>query len=684
MPFSVAERAHEHGSQTTTAPQADTAALETAADMPTARAGRHRPSARLRPSQVPVRSPREVVRGPGQPLATPLRADMENRFGADFSTVRVHADDAARSSAADLGARAYTSGEHVVLGDGDADRPTLAHELAHILQQRQGPVAGTRHGDFSLSDAADVDERAAEATAHRALSGAAPDREAPGPTDGPHSGTPSVQRTVIVGKERYVDPRTENRKIEEDSKEYEEQHEKFDKLIKEVVKEAKSLKAADAKPQPGAAKPQESLAKAKKDAKAKKNAAQAKRAVVSEKRGITGSPEEKPEAKEGDKARLSNDIMVGIHARLRHYWQSADVIDGTSVSELTRKLALEVSSKHRLTPAERRAARGYAQERQKGLSNKTRGYKRRNKAIKNITGSSLANASDATRPAGKPKVYRDSSKVVHRIHQGSNRSFSGKFKDNYWGLLRKWSKDEGQPVRCGKCREPIDLYAKKKKKHDPTYRSIDHHVAYSSLKGGAPRLEVCDSWDHWEVTRQAAVDAISHDYLDDGSGLQVETGYWTEKKDNSTGKTSKKVPDKKIPVPRITRQSKTDADEDARVETNLRPMHQGCNSGKGGTTETDSIGPQLKGECPARKPGGGSCNLPRAAVDTKHLPPVVDEAPAKMSTDDDKKSTSADEMDVQSEGEQEEDQLDKDELDEDQLDEDELDKDELESESGSD
>ncbi|MFH8342501.1 DUF4157 domain-containing protein [Streptomyces sp. AM6-12] len=116
-----------------------------------------------------------VLRAPGRPLAEPVRQEMEARFGADFSDVRVHDDAAAQSSAAGLGARAYTSGSHVVLGPGGADRHTLAHELTHVLQQRQGPVAGTPTGDgLRVSDPADRFERAAEANAHRVLAGPVP------------------------------------------------------------------------------------------------------------------------------------------------------------------------------------------------------------------------------------------------------------------------------------------------------------------------------------------------------------------------------------------------------------------------------------------------------------------------------------------------------------------------------
>lgn len=89
----------------------------------------------------------EVLRSPGRPLDESARATMESRFGHHFGDVRVHDDGRAALSAGDVAARAYTVGNHVVLGDGrpaagspDADR-LLAHELTHVVQQR-GAVGG--------------------------------------------------------------------------------------------------------------------------------------------------------------------------------------------------------------------------------------------------------------------------------------------------------------------------------------------------------------------------------------------------------------------------------------------------------------------------------------------------------------------------------------------------------------
>ncbi|WP_433263966.1 eCIS core domain-containing protein [Actinosynnema sp. CS-041913] len=114
----------------------------------------------------------EVLGDAGRPLDEPVRAEMETRLGADFSDVRLHTGTTAQRSADEVGARAFTSGNHVVIGDGGSDKHTLAHELVHVIQQRHGPVAGTDRGDgIGISDPGDRFEREAETTATKALSG---------------------------------------------------------------------------------------------------------------------------------------------------------------------------------------------------------------------------------------------------------------------------------------------------------------------------------------------------------------------------------------------------------------------------------------------------------------------------------------------------------------------------------
>ncbi len=94
------------------------------------------------PVSAGTRTAIERLRGTGRPLPVPVRTRMEDAFGADFSDVRVHTGPAAQTLNRQIGARAFTTGSDVVLGDtsvhggsADDDR-VLAHELTHVLQNR--------------------------------------------------------------------------------------------------------------------------------------------------------------------------------------------------------------------------------------------------------------------------------------------------------------------------------------------------------------------------------------------------------------------------------------------------------------------------------------------------------------------------------------------------------------------
>lgn len=81
--------------------------------------------------------------GSGHALPTGLRTRMEQTLGADLGNVRVHEG----SEAEAVGAIAYTRGADLHFAPGrynpgsPAGRELLAHELAHVLQQREGRVA---------------------------------------------------------------------------------------------------------------------------------------------------------------------------------------------------------------------------------------------------------------------------------------------------------------------------------------------------------------------------------------------------------------------------------------------------------------------------------------------------------------------------------------------------------------
>ncbi|MFJ9786869.1 DUF4157 domain-containing protein [Amycolatopsis sp. NPDC101161] len=118
-----------------------------------------------------------VSSGGGSPLDTSTRADMESRFGADFSDVRVHTDGAAHESAKSVSAQAYTVGSNIVFQRDQYDPSSaggqhmLAHELTHVVQQRSGPVEGTDvGGGVKVSSPSDRFEREAVANADRLMS----------------------------------------------------------------------------------------------------------------------------------------------------------------------------------------------------------------------------------------------------------------------------------------------------------------------------------------------------------------------------------------------------------------------------------------------------------------------------------------------------------------------------------
>lgn len=91
----------------------------------------------------------EPVKGSGQPLAESTRDYFEPRFRTDFSQVRLHTDSRAAEAAKSVNAKAFTLGKNVVFGAGQYTPGTstgkrlLAHELTHVVQQKQGSVKST-------------------------------------------------------------------------------------------------------------------------------------------------------------------------------------------------------------------------------------------------------------------------------------------------------------------------------------------------------------------------------------------------------------------------------------------------------------------------------------------------------------------------------------------------------------
>ncbi|MDQ1728836.1 MAG: hypothetical protein QOD33_961 [Pyrinomonadaceae bacterium] len=118
-----------------------------------------------------VNDPRaiETQLGSGQSLDAEVRSRMESAFGESFSGVQVHADSDAAGISQNLNARALTVGQHIAFGTAEYQPGTLigdaliAHELAHVLQQRGGAGAASPAekgaGEYGSLEA-DADEAA--------------------------------------------------------------------------------------------------------------------------------------------------------------------------------------------------------------------------------------------------------------------------------------------------------------------------------------------------------------------------------------------------------------------------------------------------------------------------------------------------------------------------------------------
>ena len=106
-------------------------------------------------------------RGRGAPLPEAVRDEMSGALGDSFGDVRVHTDELAGALARSVQARAFTTGADIFFA-GDAydpgssqGRALLAHELAHVVQQRGTPTSG----ELRVSEPGDRLEREAERAA---------------------------------------------------------------------------------------------------------------------------------------------------------------------------------------------------------------------------------------------------------------------------------------------------------------------------------------------------------------------------------------------------------------------------------------------------------------------------------------------------------------------------------------
>ena len=131
--------------------------------------------------QAPDKVKAVVGQGGGERLDPDTAQSMGARLGADFSEVRIHQGGSAAESARAVNAQAYTVGNDVVFGSGRFDpaspegQRTLAHELTHVVQQREGAVGGSDiGGGLAVSHPQDRFEQDASTTADRVMASGPP------------------------------------------------------------------------------------------------------------------------------------------------------------------------------------------------------------------------------------------------------------------------------------------------------------------------------------------------------------------------------------------------------------------------------------------------------------------------------------------------------------------------------
>jgi len=144
------------------------------------------PAVQQRAAEPATRDEASVQAAASQGTATPasalpFAAQIQRLFGRhDVSSVQAHTGPEAAAATRAMGAEAYATGDHVVLGRG-SDLHTVAHEAAHVVQQRGGVqlkggvgAAGDpyeRHAD-AVADAV-VGGRSAESLLDRHAAGGA-------------------------------------------------------------------------------------------------------------------------------------------------------------------------------------------------------------------------------------------------------------------------------------------------------------------------------------------------------------------------------------------------------------------------------------------------------------------------------------------------------------------------------
>lgn len=123
-----------------------------------------------------------VSSGGSNGLPSAVQAKMESAFNTDFSSINIHKSS---NKASSIGALAYTQGNDVHFAPGQynpgsqSGQELIGHELAHVVQQRQGRVSATKRlGKMEVNDS-DALEREADVQGALAAQGKSVNTGAP-------------------------------------------------------------------------------------------------------------------------------------------------------------------------------------------------------------------------------------------------------------------------------------------------------------------------------------------------------------------------------------------------------------------------------------------------------------------------------------------------------------------------
>lgn len=166
----------------------------------------------LRSGVGPATGPGEVsdlaragFQGPAREL--PHRAAMEKAFGQPLGHVKAHVGPEAAQASAAMGAEAYALGAEVAFDSPTPKPETVAHEVAHVVQQSSGGGAASA-GEADLEREAD---RAAQSvTAGRPVGGLTPERPAVRKKEKLPTGKKGFEQMWAAHPHNYLDDPSQN------------------------------------------------------------------------------------------------------------------------------------------------------------------------------------------------------------------------------------------------------------------------------------------------------------------------------------------------------------------------------------------------------------------------------------------------------------------------------------------